>query len=162
MSSAMGKVQNLKYTASFPLIINVGGEPTYFMTLKDNEGLVKQYAFVSVENYLIVGTGETITDALQSYETNLQSGGDTDLNFDNNQTAVLEGTVLRFASEQKDGNTVYRMLIDTMPDVIFECPQNVSKALALTREGDSVSLTYYEGDTPLLTVSEFKNNTLGQ
>ncbi len=162
MSSAMGQVQNLKYTASFPLIINVGGEPTYFMTLKDNEGLVKQYAFVSVEDYLIVGTGETITDALQSYETNLQSGGDTDLNFDNNQTAVLEGTVLRFASEQKDGNTVYRMLIDTMPDVIFECPQNVSKALALTREGDSVSLTYYEGDTPLLTVSEFKNNTLGQ
>ena len=115
-----------------------------------------------MEDYLIVGTGETITDALQSYETNLQSGGDTDLNFDNNQTAVLEGTVLRFASEQKDGNTVYRMLIDTMPDVIFECPQNVSKALALTREGDSVSLTYYEGDTPLLTVSEFKNNTLGQ
>lgn len=162
MSSAMGKVQNLKYTASFPLIINVGGEPTYFMTLKDNEGLVKQYAFVSVKDYLVVGTGETIIDALRGYETNLQSGGNTDLNLDNNKTVDIEGTVLRFAAEQKDGTTVYRLLLDTKPDVIFECPQSLSKALALTKEGDSVTLTYYESESPLLSVSKFSNDTLGQ
>ena len=41
------------------MIINLDGQATYFMTLKDNAGLIKQYAFVSVSNYTNVGTGET-------------------------------------------------------------------------------------------------------
>jgi hypothetical protein len=60
--SAQGKVQNLHYIATFPLITNADGQPTYFMTLKDNAGLIKQYAFVSVSDYTSVGTGETIGD----------------------------------------------------------------------------------------------------
>ena len=60
MSSAQGKVQQYGYIASFPMIINLDGEPTYFMTLKDNAGLIKQYAFVSVATYTDVGTGEII------------------------------------------------------------------------------------------------------
>ena len=49
-SSAEGKVQQFGYRASFPMIINLDGQPTYFMTLKVNAGLIKQYAFVSVSN----------------------------------------------------------------------------------------------------------------
>ena len=65
-SSAEGKVQQFGYRASFPMIINLDGQPTYFMTLKDNAGLIKQYAFVSVSNYTNVGTGETIDSALRN------------------------------------------------------------------------------------------------
>lgn len=56
MSSAEGKVQNLKYKATFPILVNAGGEPTYFLSLKDSSNLVKMYAFVSVKNYQIVAT----------------------------------------------------------------------------------------------------------
>ncbi|MBQ4282886.1 MAG: CvpA family protein [Lachnospira sp.] len=49
MSSAEGKVQHLGYTATFPLVLNVGGEPTYFMALKDSAGLVKSYAMLNIE-----------------------------------------------------------------------------------------------------------------
>ena len=33
--SAQGKVQHLGYQATFPLILNIDGQPTYFMALKD-------------------------------------------------------------------------------------------------------------------------------
>lgn len=55
--SAQGRVQDLGYQASFPIILNIDSQPTYFMTLNDDIGLIKQYAFVSVTNYSTVGTG---------------------------------------------------------------------------------------------------------
>ena len=55
--SAQGKLQDLGYKADFPIILNVDGIATYFMPMKDSAGLIKQYAFVSVENYSSVGTG---------------------------------------------------------------------------------------------------------
>ena len=54
MESAEGQVQNLKYTATFPLLLNLQGEPTYFIALKDDAGLVKKYALVNVQKYQIV------------------------------------------------------------------------------------------------------------
>ena len=67
MDAAEGQVQNLGYKASFPAIINIGGEPTYFMVLKDKSNLVKQYALVNVKKYSIVATGTTQRDTLSSY-----------------------------------------------------------------------------------------------
>ena len=67
MDAAEGQVQNLGYKASFPAIINIGGEPTYFMVLKDKSNLVKQYALVNVKKYSIVSTGTTQRDTLSSY-----------------------------------------------------------------------------------------------
>lgn len=63
MTSAEGKVQNLGYKATFPLLLNIDAEPTYFMALKDASGLVKKYAMVNVHNYQIVATGDTVNDA---------------------------------------------------------------------------------------------------
>ena len=51
MASAEGQVQQMKYEASFPLLINLNNRPTYLMSLKDNAGLVKMYAFVDVTDY---------------------------------------------------------------------------------------------------------------
>ena len=67
MSSAQGQVQEKGYTASFPSLINVSGEATYIMVLKDSAGLVKLYALVNVENYAIVATGSTQTEAKEEY-----------------------------------------------------------------------------------------------
>ena len=63
MASAEGQVQNLGYRAAFPLLINVSGEPTYFMALKDDAGLVKKYAMVNVQEYQNVAIGDTVQSA---------------------------------------------------------------------------------------------------
>ena len=59
MASAEGQVQQMKYTATFPLLINLDDRATYLISLKDNAGLVKMYAFVDVSDYQKV----TVTDA---------------------------------------------------------------------------------------------------
>lgn len=58
MGSAEGKVQHLGYTSTFPLLISVGGRPTYLVSLKDNAGLVKMYAMIDCEDYQQVVTVE--------------------------------------------------------------------------------------------------------
>lgn len=75
MSSAQGQVQHLGYVASFPSLINIKNVPTYIMVLKDNAGLVKQYALVNVEKYNIVATGATQKEALKEYKKLLASNG---------------------------------------------------------------------------------------
>ena len=75
MGSAQGQVQEKGYTASFPALINVAGEATYIMTLKDAESLVRMYALVNVENYRLVAIGDSQTEAKQAYIKKLQSEG---------------------------------------------------------------------------------------
>ena len=67
MLSAEGQVQNLRYQATFPLLINVSGQPTYFMALKDDAGLVKMYAMINVEQYQTVATGSTVAECQEAY-----------------------------------------------------------------------------------------------
>lgn len=67
MGAAQGEVQEKGYVASFPSLINVSGEATYIMVLKDDNGIVKMHALVNVENYSIVATGVSQSDAKQAY-----------------------------------------------------------------------------------------------
>ena len=62
MDSAEGQVQNLRYNATFPLLLNIAEQPTYFMALKDASELVKMYAMVNVNQYQIVAIGATVAD----------------------------------------------------------------------------------------------------
>ncbi len=67
MSSAEGAVQQFSYDATFPLLLNISDQPTYFMALKDAAGLVKMYAMVNVQQYQIVATGNSVRQCQQSY-----------------------------------------------------------------------------------------------
>ena len=75
MGAAQGEVQEKGYTASFPSLINVSGEATYIMVLKDANGIVKMHALVNVENYSIVATGVTQSDAKGAYLELLRQEG---------------------------------------------------------------------------------------
>ena len=72
MSSAQGEVQNYKYQATFPILLNVSGQPTYFMSLKDADNLVKRYAMVNVQNYQVVSVGATIAECTKYYVETLK------------------------------------------------------------------------------------------
>ncbi|MDR3551982.1 MAG: hypothetical protein P4L75_02555 [Clostridia bacterium] len=155
--SAEGKVQNLKYVASFPLITNVDGEPTYFMTLKDNAGLIKQYAFVSVKDYTTVGTGETIQDALDDFDRNMRSSTGGSVIGTGSNRSQLEGTVVRIASEDQAGTTIYKFTLSEQPGVIFTATYDISEELALTKEGDKVKITYDKSTKSVIPIATFDN-----
>lgn len=157
--SAEGKVQHLGYTATFPLIVNVNGIPTYFMTLKDKEGLIKQYAFVSVKDYTSVGVGESIGDALLSYQQATRgSSGDID-NPTNDQRVNITDTVDRIAIERTNQTTIYKIILKNHQDKMFVFSYDVSNELAITRENDSVTITYFENNAKVIDGREFNNNS---
>ena len=158
--SAEGKVQHLGYKAAFPLIINVSGQPTYFMPLKDKEGLIKQYAMVSVTNYSIVGTGETISAALSDYRRGLSGDSSIDLSGGMEETQFT-GTISRIASEVNGSETVYKLILEQKPGVIFTVQASVSDQLALTMPGDRVTVEYLDTGETSLRCSSFRNTTIG-
>ena len=103
MASAEGQVQQMHYVSSFPLLINLNNRPTYLLSLKDNAGLVKMYAFVDVVDYQkVVVTDSTlgIDVAANNYlnNINLASGSAT------NKKTI---TVKSINSAIIDGNTYY-------------------------------------------------------
>ncbi|MBP3401962.1 MAG: hypothetical protein J6K85_02775 [Clostridia bacterium] len=87
MAAAEGEVQEKGYVASFPSLVNISGQATYIMVLKDAAGLVKLYALVNVENYSIVATGATQADAMSAYKKLLRQN-DIEIGADD-QTAEI-------------------------------------------------------------------------
>ncbi len=102
MDSAMGVVQHLSYRATFPLLLNVDGQPTYFMALKDNAQLVKMYAMVNVQNYTVVATGTTLPECQNNYAKLLRQEGLTQAG----QQGV-EGVIDEIRTAVIDGNSWY-------------------------------------------------------
>lgn len=158
--SAQGKVQQFQYRASFPMIINLDGQATYFMTLKDNAGLIKQYAFVSVSNYTNVGTGETIDSALRNFRQ-VNSGSNDNITIGQSATEV-RGTVERVASEALGDNLTYKLILKEKPNLIFTASYDLSNELALTQPGDSVSIHYLSGGDGICTATSFDNLEFSQ
>ena len=155
MSSAEGKVQDLGYRATYPILLNVQSQPTYFMTLKDGEGLVKQYAYVSVKSYDLVGVGTTVTEAKRNYEAVIGSLSDSQVEDDKTVTAT--GKVVRIAGKFDGNQMQYSMILDTNPNLIFTIGADKSAELALTKEGDTVLLTYAEQESGVVKANSFDN-----
>ncbi len=158
--SAEGKVQQFGYIASFPIIINLDGMPTYVMTLKDDFGLIKQYAFVSVSDFSFVGVGETLEDARRNYR-NVVGGTAGSGSLVEGELENITGNIIRISEEIQDGTTLYKFIIDSAPDMIFTASFDVNNVLALTQEQDSVTISYAKTSDSSASVAAFANDTLG-
>lgn len=150
MRSAEGKVQEKKYTASFPILINVANRPTYFLSLKDDAGLIKQYAFISVEQYQIVGVGDSVGAAQDSYVSQLKSSASAS---NSETTKEATGKITAVSSAVVDSNTNYYIKLDSDPSVIYVTPISLDPHLALVQVGDSITITYTEGNDDTLRYS---------
>lgn len=115
MGAAEGAFQNFGYTASFPALINVSGDPVYAMALKDASGLIKAYAFVNEENYTVVGTGETLNEAMNNYRATMAKKG-----YDIQDFTATEDT---------------RTLQETVKDVSFITLKNETYTYVRTESG---------------------------
>jgi len=163
MGSAEGKVQHLGYKATFPLILNIGSEPTYFTTLKDKEGLIKQYAMVSVTDYSIVGTGETIPLAIKDYQQGMKNVGISPNIDDTLEKNSVTGTILRIASEFDGQSTVYKVILQEYKDRIYLIDAALSDELALTTSGDRVTIdSYSDKGAGIQAASGFDNQAFSQ
>lgn len=161
--SAEGKVQQFGYTAAFPLIVNMNGKPTYFMTLKDTEGLIKQYAYVSVEDYQTVGVGETISEAKLNYDKALRvSPGNQSVGSTTQKQETLSGTVLRIGHETNTAGTVYYLILNEHPNLLFSIQGSLSDELAITHEGDAVEVGYYPQAGGTQNADRFDNTNFSQ
>lgn len=155
MSSAEGEVQNLKYKATFPILINAGGQPTYFLSLKDDAQLVKKYAFVSVENYQLVATGDSVAEAEQAYYALLEANGQK-TNSSDYEATELTGTISEINGAVVDGNSTYYFKLDGS-ETIFIADISLSNRLPLAKVGDLVTIEYVNSkdDSEVITKIEF-------
>lgn len=135
MSSAEGVVQNLKYNATFPILLNVASQPTYFMSLKDNANLVKMYAMVNVGQYQIVSTGSTVAECQKKYISLL---GSNNLSSDGAETE-FSGVITDIRSAVKDGNTYYYIKLDTN-ECYFRISAAAEESAVILNIGDYVSI----------------------
>lgn len=158
--SAQGKVQQFGYYASFPIIINHNGIATYFMTLKDNSGLIKQYAFVSVSDITSVGVGENISSALRDYDNAL--GTSNSFVKQDGELLTKEGSIVRISGETYGDTLTYKFIIDSVPDKIFSASYTASDELAISIVSDMVSISYYESESGLIAVTAFDNLEFNQ
>ena len=145
-SSAEGQVQHLSYNATFPILLNVGDRPTYFMSLKDGAGLVKMYAFVDVNSYQIVGTGTSVDTAKADYLAKLGADGGIEIPDDEpSETGHAEGVIADIRQVTVSGDTYYYFTLDGA-DGIFSAALSVSPKLAFAEAGAEISVDYTAGD----------------
>lgn len=141
MSSAEGQVQNLKYVATFPLLLNVSGEPTYFVALKDAAGLVKKYAMVNVQKYQLVAVGDTVADCEIAYNEMLLNNGVTKEEEDTREIEEIEGEIAKISPVVIDGNTHYYVLLKNSEE-IFEVKTAYIVNIMPYDIGDKIQLEY--------------------
>ncbi len=146
MGSAEGQVQNLRYTATFPILINVANQPTYFMALKDAEGLVKKFAMIDIRRYQNVAVGDTVAETQETYVALLATNG-VDVSSEENLVLKDEtGTINSMTQVVIDGNSHYYVTIENDPAIYdFALPDLVN--VVLYNVGDEITFTYIEGES---------------
>ncbi len=152
MDSAQGQVQQMKYEATFPLLLNISDQPTYFMALKDAAGLVKMYAMVNVSQYQIVATGSNVADCESNYRTMLARNNlisDDEAEIQPSDRADVSGVIAEIRSAVIDGDTWYYVRLKDS-DVYYAISAADQRSAALLSEGDSVAVQYTVGEDSIL------------
>jgi len=160
-SSAEGKVQEKGYHASLPIPYLINNIPTYVMTLKDDGGLVKMFAMVSINDYTIVGVGNTMRETLMAYKNvyNMADNGIDPAAVSNKKS--YKSVVTRIENDVKNGNSFYYFTIKDYPN-IFVGSSQLSNELPVTMVGDSINISFDVDLEEVIDVSSFDNINIGK
>lgn len=143
MNSAEGQVQNLGYHSTFPLLLNVANEPTYFMALKDDAGLVKKYAMVNIKKYQNVAIGDTVADCEKAYVSLLKTNGISSAEVSAGEKAA--GMIETIAPVVLEGNSHYYVVLSGK-DMIFDVAVSDFPGIVRYKEGDRIVFEYVPGE----------------
>ncbi len=176
-SSAEGVVQDYGYKATFPILLNISGQPTYFMSLKDTSSLVKRYAMVNVQNYQVVVTGETIAECMEAYAKKLRQNNikiDVDIdeikeatdNNDPNNPATpdttaadtrktISGKLTDIRTAVIGGDSVYFLQVEGSKKY-FRVAAADNEAVVIFNVGDTVTVTYEKSSDAIIDAISVK------
>lgn len=162
MNSAQGQVQHLGYVSTFPLLLNVANEPTYFMALKDSAGLVKMYAMVNIKKYQNVAIGDTVAECEKAYINLLKANGISKVPAEASQKAA--GIIETIAPVVLEGNSHYYIVLTEIvqtllqeedavyaavqdgKDIIFDVAVSDFPEIVTYKEGDRITFEYMSGE----------------
>ena len=160
MAAAEGEVQQYRYSASFPSLINIDGNATYLMVLKDSGGLIKMYAAVNAEQYNIVTTAAEQQECIEKYRARMKRGGEeevpeetvSDTDAADNKTPEpsiapedyqeKEVTIKKLETIDVDGNTYLYLL--TSDGEYFHAKYVDVLAMMDVKEGDTITIQVYQ------------------
>lgn len=147
-ASAQSQVQQMRYVATFPLLLNIADQPTYFMSLKGDDGLVKMYAMVNVQQYQIVETGQTVADCEANYRRALAENGLIDngeAEVPDTEHAEATGVLAEIRTAVMEGNSYYFLRLEGQ-EVFYTVSAADSPIAVILNVGDEVSIAYTPGE----------------
>lgn len=167
-TSAQGKVQQYGYAATFPILLNVSGEPTYFMALKDSSQLVKMYAMVNVKQSTVVGVGTSLAECTENYAAELEkSGVSVDVDVDSmgeettpdapkTETVDVTGTVAEIRSVITGGETYFYIKLSDNT-AYYKVAVKDAERIVILNVGDTITFTVdKEATGEIITVKNVK------
>ena len=124
---------------------------------KDNEGLVKRYAYVNVEDYRLVTTAETKEQALMEYKR---------LIGDNDGTPLEAYEIAEIVPVALNGNTTYYIRLKGTDGVaagfenfVFRAELTLNPSLPFLKAGDKIEIRYEKhGDVYEITTLKVANS----
>lgn len=140
-AAAEGLVQNLGYKATFPTIINVDGNPTYLMVLKDDAGLIQRYALCDVSNYTQVFQASTLEETLKGFRSMM--GTSDEPQEDQVEVMTASGEVEFLETAEIDGYTYFYFTLIGDDNLYMSSIENSNKQILL-KVGNEVSIAYTE------------------
>ncbi|MBQ1967895.1 MAG: CvpA family protein, partial [Clostridia bacterium] len=172
MASAQGEVQDYEYAATFPILINIKGQPTYFMSLKDSGSIVKRFAMVNVQNYQVAVTGSTIAQCTEAYAEKLKQNNinikiDIDEIIDategNENTAegtvaqyeTVKGVVTDIRTAVMGGESVYFIELDGK-GVYYSIAASDAETVVIMNKGDKVSIKFAAAEGKIIDAVSVK------
>lgn len=155
MKSAQSEVKNYGYQSTFPLLINIKGNPVYLMSLKDN-GLIKMYATVSAVDYQKVATVYTDEglDALFKKTLNLLGSGSED-SISKESLKTEDITVAGVEKINMDGNTIYYIQSEKGDIYKISFTTKYENQLVFLKTGDKLNISYIDAEG-IKTIKELK------
>ena len=140
-ASAEGVVQDLGYRSTFPLLLNIAGEPSYFIPLKDATNLVKSYALVNVAQYQVVTVGPTVSECERNYIEKLRDNGITQT--EQLPQTEVKGRVAEIRTAVIEGNSYYFIRLQG-GEVFYSIPAGSNRDVVTLNVGDTVTIEYAE------------------
>ena len=157
MASAQGEVQDYEYAATFPILLNIKGQPTYFMSLKDSGSIVKRFAMVNVQNYQVAVTGNTIAECTEAYAEKLKQNninikidideiidateGNENAGAEVTDVKTVKGVVTDIRTAVMNGESVYFIQLDGK-GAYYTIAASAAENVVIMNKGDKVTVKF--------------------
>lgn len=148
MASAEGQVQDMGYDSTFPLLINLNNRPTYLVSLKDSNGLVKMYGFVDVKDYQKVTVTDSSKGIIVAKDNYLKA---TKTEAKDEELVIKEITVDKITNATINGYTYYYI---TSGSNKFKVSISISDKLPFINAGDTLKIGYYDIEKDVIEIEK--------